>query len=242
MTRTVVLLRHGQSTGNAEGIFSGLLDVPLTAIGREEAASAADLLDDACLWPRTWFCSPLLRAHETATILAGKVRRSPAEVAYDWRLAERNYGALTGRTKSAVLAEYGEETFRTWRRSLDVAPPAMSLEQRDGLSPAPETLGLTESLSDVVVRVNDLWRDRIAPVLERDRSALIVAHGNSLRALCTLLDRLNEREVQDLNIPTGHPLVYRLGDDGRPLVRGGSYLDHAAANAAAATIASEGGT
>lgn len=239
---TLVLVRHGQSQANADGLFTGLLDVPLTDRGRAEAARAARMLNDAGLAPPVWFCSPLSRARETAAILTAELSRPPSRTVWDWRLAERNYGALTGRTKQSVLTEYGQEQFLAWRRSVDVAPPPMSDEQRATLGDAPAALGLTEALRDVVVRVGTVWRDEIEPALRRDGSALVLAHGNSLRALCVVLDSLTHSEVQALNIPTGHPLIYRIADDGQPQVRGGRYLDPITAHAAAARIAQEGGT
>ncbi len=239
---TLVLVRHGQSQANADGLFTGLLDVPLTDRGRAEAARAARMLNDAGLAPPVWFCSPLRRARETAAILTAESSRPPRRVTWDWRLAERNYGALTGRTKQSVLTEYGQQQFLAWRRSVDVAPPPMSDEQRATLGDAPTALGLTEALRDVVVRVGEAWREDIEPALRRNGSALVLAHGNSLRALCVVLDALTHAEVQALNIPTGHPLIYRIASDGRPQVRGGRYLDPITAQAAAARIAQEGGT
>ncbi len=240
---TLVLARHGQSQANADGLFTGLLDVPLTDVGRLEAVRAARLLNDNGLWSPVWFCSPLLRVRQTVAILTDQLSRPPSQTIWDWRLAERNYGALTGRTKRSVLAEYGQVRFRAWRRSVGVAPPPMSKEQRRTLGNAPAALGFTESLHDVIVRVGAAWRHDIEPVLRRDGSVLVLAHGNSLRALCTVLDTLTDAEVQALNIPTGHPLVYRFaaGDD-RPLVRGDEYLDPMTARLAAAQIAREGGT
>ncbi len=241
MTNTLILLRHGQSVANAKGIFTGLLDVPLTDVGRTEAAHGADLLNDAEMWPKVWFCSPLLRAQQTATILRAKISHAPERTHDDWRLAERSYGALTGRSKREVLAEHGAEKFLAWRRSVHVAPPPMPLEQRAIVNHAPEVLSRNESLHDVIARVRDIWEESIAPAVQQRGSALVVAHGNSLRALCVVLDRLDEAEVRDLNIPTGHPLVYRI-KDGRPLTRGGQYLEPVAATSAAAKITREGGT
>lgn len=238
----MVLVRHGQSQANADGLFTGLLDVPLTDTGREEAREAAMLLEAADLHPPVWFSSPLRRAVETVEIMRTVLQPGPVTVEVDWRLAERNYGALTGKSKAEVLATYGEDQFRTWRRSVHTAPPPMTAEQFATLGDVPEWLGRTESLAAVIARVGNLWRERIEPALQTGRDVLVVAHGNSLRALCTVLDRLGTDEVESLNIPTGHPLVYRMGEDGRPRVRGGVYLDPAAATVAAATIAREGGT
>lgn len=240
---TLVLLRHGESQGNADGIFTGLMDVPITELGQAEAIGAAGLLAAAELCPPVWFCSPMLRTTQTADLLRDALGDPPVELELDWRLAERNYGALTGRTKTDVHDQFGAELFRTWRRSLNVAPPAMTPAQRADLGgEAPGFLGLTESLADVVLRVGSLWRQRILPALDQTGSALVIAHGNSLRALCTVLDDLDEAEVRELNLPTGQPLVYRIDPTGRPVVRGGEYLDPANAHAAAAVIASQGGT
>jgi 2,3-bisphosphoglycerate-dependent phosphoglycerate mutase len=238
----LVLLRHGQSQANADGLFTGLLDVPLTDIGRAEAAYAAHLLNDAEMWPQVCFCSPLVRATQTAAILQTDLSHAPARTVYDWRLAERNYGALTGCTKEAVRAEHGELRFRAWRRSVHTAPPPMSSRQRQTLGDVPEALGLTESLHDVMVRVDAAWQHDIKPAMRRYGSVLLVAHGNSLRALCTILDALTDSEVEALNLPTGHPLVYRFASSDQPLTRGGEYLDPPAARIASAQIAREGGT
>lgn len=242
MTNNLVLVRHGQSQANAGGLFCGLLDVPLTEYGCEEAVHAAELLNEAELWPPICFCSPLLRARQTADAFNRTLTSPPERTILDWRLAERNYGALSGRTKHGVRAEYGEEQFITWRRSVHVAPPPMSEEQRRSLGDAPSELGLTESLHHVIVRVGQSWEQAIRPALHEARSVLVVAHGNSLRALCAILDSLTDAEVQALNIPNGHPLIYRLGADDQPLVRGGEYLEPGAALVAAEKIAREGGT
>ncbi len=242
MTNTLILLRHGQSVANAEGLFTGLLDVPLTDLGRTEAEHSADLLNAAELWPKVWFCSPLLRAQQTAAILQTRLSHTPKRTEIAWRLAERSYGALTGRSKRDVMAEHGPEKFLAWRRSVHVAPPPMSAEQQAALNHVPEIRARTESLHNVITRVRELWQKSIAPAVQRSGSVLIVAHGNSLRALCVVLDLLDETEVRDLNIPTGHPLVYRINQDGRPVIRGGQYLEPVAATAAAAKITREGGT
>lgn len=244
----LVLIRHGQSAGNAGGIFTGLLDVPLSPVGRDEAIRAAALLDAAGIEPDTLICSPLLRARQTARLLSQHLVRRPTEQLVDWQLAERNYGALTGCSKSSVVDRHGWDRFVSWRRSVDDAPPAMSRGDAsrlyrgrlDGITEA--HLGRTESLRDVVARVAACWRELIRPRLERGLTVAVVAHGNSLRALCTVLDRLSDDEIRDLNLPTGHPLVYHLDPSGRPTPRGGTYLDPKGAAAAAVLIAHEGGT
>jgi len=247
MTMTLILVRHGQSVTNAAGVFTGLLDVPLSEEGRFEASRAAEQLNEAKLGAPVWFCSPLLRARQTADALCDGMVIKPDRVTEDWRLAERNYGAFTGLGKAAVLAEYGEERFHAWRRSVDGVPPPMTVKQHHdvmaGLPPeAAATLGLTESLRNVIDRVGDAYRERILPALHAAECVLIVAHGNSLRALCSVLDGLTAREVENLDIPTGQPLVYRLGSGSQPLERGGRYLDPLRASEAARAIAREGGT
>jgi 2,3-bisphosphoglycerate-dependent phosphoglycerate mutase len=242
MTGTLILLRHGQSQANADGLFTGLRDAMLTVHGCDEARRAAMLIERAGLHPAAWFCSPLQRALETAKIVKTVLTSPPDHIEVDWRLAERNYGALTGKRKTDILAEYGQEQFLTWRRSVHTAPPPLTHEQFLALGNLPEWLGLTESLADVIARVSTLWRERIEPTLHGGNDVLVIAHGNSLRALCTVLDHLDADAVAALNIPTGHPLVYRFDDDGHPLTRGGLYLDAAAAAIAADTIAREGGT
>lgn len=245
---TLILLRHGQSAGNADGIFTGLLDVPLTRVGRGEAISAATMLNRAGIRPDTLICSPLLRAQQTAQLLRQHLIPVPAESIADWQLSERNYGVLTGHRKTEIVQRFGRDQFASWRRSLDDAPPRMSSAtaarlfrgRADGVTEA--HLGRTESLRDVVRRVAACLRELIEPRLKQDRVVTVIAHGNSLRAMCAVLDQLSDAEVRALNLPTGEPLVYRLDDGGRPLERGGTYLDPAAALAAATLIAHEGGT
>lgn len=241
---TLVLLRHGQSTANAAGLFTGLEDVPLTTAGRVEAAAAARLLDASNLWPNVWVVSPLRRARQTADIMARQASGTSATMRDDWRLSERNYGALTGRSKAEVLAEYGEAQFLSWRRSVDDTPPPMTEATHAmlKLAEAHPELGYTESLRDVIGRVGDCYREQIEPIVRSGGSVLVIAHGNSLRALCAIIDRLDDDEIRELNLPTGQPLVYNIRADGSPALRGGRYLDPSNAEAAAFAIAHEGGT
>lgn len=243
-TATLVLLRHGQSTANAAGLFTGLEDVALTIAGRTEAATAARLLNLADLWPDIWVMSPLRRARQTADILMRDARAAPRVIREDWRLSERNYGALTGRSKSEVLAEYGEAQFLSWRRSVDDAPPPMSEGTHEALPIATQypELGYTESLRNVIARVGACYQERIAPALRRGGSVMVIAHGNSLRALCSIIDQLGDEEIRELNLPTGQPLIYDVRADGSAAIRGGRYLDPSNAKAAAFAIAHEGGT
>ncbi len=246
MTTRIALVRHGQSQANADGLFTGITDSPLTTGGREEARRAAHLLDETGFRPASILCSPLARATETARIMVSENQWTvPATV--DVRLRERDHGDLTGRTKADVRRSAGEEDFTLWRRSLDIPPPPSSDAQfaklwaQDALRQVdPSNRTRAESLLDVIVRVR--------PVAEAVKAGapggtvLVVGHGNSLRALCLVLDALTPLEVAALNIPTGHPLIYDLASDGHPLTRGGTYLDPAAAALAAAVITREGGT
>lgn len=243
----LVLLRHGESTANAAGLFTGMLDVPLTARGADEAAAAAGLLAGTAL--DLVLSSTMLRARQTAAIVLRGLGASGTRSVTDWRLNERNYGALTGRSKWDVMREYGEERFLRWRRSLDEPPPPMSREQRRAITAQatpegrpPAALGLTEDLAAVMVRVGACFDDRIRPELLLGRRVLVVAHGNSLRALVAVLEDLSPPSVEALNLPTGQPLVYRFPRGADRPEGPGRYLDPAAAVDAAAAIAREGGT
>ncbi len=250
-----VLVRHGESTANAAGLFTGVLDVPLSQRGMEEARRAADLLRATGLGFEAAYCSELARAWQTADVLAAELPDLPP-FQRDWRLDERNYGALTTLTKSAVRAEHGEEQFLAWRRSVHTPPPPMGDALFDQLAASelfrrlpPEALVRTESLADVMVRVRAFWAERVDPVLRAGRNVIVVGHGNSLRALCAVVDDLPDEEVRTLGLPTGHPLVYEMDTGGPqrrgllvPRVRGGVYLDEVAARVAAERLAREGGT
>ncbi len=247
-TGTLILLRHGQSVFNAEGRFTGLLDPPLTARGRSEAVYAATLISGFGLHLDDVLTSTLMRAVRTAEIVTECLGLSstPRRV---WQLNERNYGSLTGRLKSELLAEFGPDVLHFWRRSLYGAPPPMDAEALGELWRTPALAQLparavrgTESLCEVLKRVREFWHQHLRRQLLSGRHALIVGHGNSLRALCLLLDGLSEGEVERLNLPTGHPLVYELDERARPLERGGIYLDPQAARFAAKQVTADGGT
>ncbi|WEO77138.1 2,3-bisphosphoglycerate-dependent phosphoglycerate mutase [Cryobacterium sp. SO2] len=238
---SLVLLRHGQSTANAAGLFTGILDPDLSASGADEARAAAALLQTHDLVPDAVLVSELRRAGRTAAIVAAALGLPASTVATDWRLNERNYGALTGRHKDDVRAEAGEAQFLAWRRSVDTAPPAMSDEQYAGFAAAALFRGLparaltrTESLRDVMARVAEFHAERVLPLLADDRTVLVVAHGNSLRAYCAVLEHLDKTAIHRLNLPTGHPLVYQAG--------GRRYLDAPRAEAAALALTLDGGT
>jgi 2,3-bisphosphoglycerate-dependent phosphoglycerate mutase len=224
------------------------LDVALTERGEREAIRAAELLDEHGMLPDVAHTSVLSRAIRTLDIGLAVMDRLRIPTRRTWRLNERHYGALQGRSKAAVRAEVGDHEFTRWRRSYDTAPPP--LDARDPASarhdpryaamPARE-LPSAEALADVLRRVVPYWQDVIAADLALGRVPLVVVHGNSLRSLCMHLDQLSADEVAVLHIPTGVPLRYDPDPDGSPLVRGGTYLDPAAAAAGAAEVAAQGG-
>lgn len=244
---TMVLLRHGQSTANATGEFTGWVDVPLTDYGEQQARDAGELLWSAGFRPDVVHTSVFGRAIRTADLVLDVLGRSWVPVRRTWRLGERQYGAWTGRRKADVLAEVGDEQFLWRRRSLHGAPPplaplslaALRADPRFADLPA-DTIPPVESLADVVARIVPYWIDVLAADLRAGRLPLVVAHGNSLRALVTHWDRLSEDEVMDLNIPTGIPLRYDFDSDLRPMRRCGQYLDPDAAAEASAAVAREG--
>jgi len=245
---TLILLRHGESEWNARNLFTGWVDVDLTERGTAEAARGGQLLRSAGILPDVVHTSLLRRAIRTANIALDVAERSWIPAVRNWRLNERHYGALQGKDKKATLEAYGEEQFMLWRRSYDVPPPpidpddefAQTHDVRYAALP-PEARPRTECLADVVRRLVPYWEDVIAAQhLRLGRTVLVTAHGNSLRALVKHLDGIGDEDIAGLNIPTGIPLVYRLDDDLRPIVRGGEYLDPEAAREAAAAVANQG--
>ena len=244
---TLVLLRHGHSEWNALNLFTGWVDVDLNEQGLQEAQRAPELLREAGLLPDVSHTSLLRRAIRTAEITLNGIDRHWIPVKRSWRLNERHYGALQGKDKKATLEEFGEEQFMTWRRSYSTPPPALADDSEFSQVGDPryadlpsELMPRTECLADVLVRMLPYWYDQIVPDLRADKTVLVTAHGNSLRALVKHLDGLGEDEVVGLNIPTGIPLVYELDDDLKPTQRGGQYLDPDAAAAAIAAVANQG--
>lgn len=244
---SLLLLRHGYSTWNERNLFTGWVDVRLTERGVEEGRRAGRLLVDAGLLPDVVYTSVLTRAVQTANEALAVADLLWLPQIRHWRLNERHYGALQGKDKAQTLAEYGPEQFKTWRRSYDVPPPPIAdgdefSQERD---PRYAALGpdvpRTECLEDVVRRMLPYWDVEIAPRLREGKRVLVVAHGNSLRALVKHLDGISDEDIAELNIPTGIPLHYRLDDHLEPIVRGGEYLDPAAAAAGAAAVAAQGG-
>ncbi len=220
----LVLLRHGESTWNKENRFTGWTDVDLSEQGIGEAHRAGQLLKENGFAFDVAFTSVLKRAIRTLWITLEEMDAMWIPVQNSWRLNERHYGALQGLNKSETAAKYGDEQVHIWRRSYDVPPPA--LEPGDPRSPAndirykglkKEEIPLTECLKDTVARFLPHWHDSIAPAVQSGKRVIIVAHGNSLRALVKYLDHVSEESIVELNIPTGIPLVYELDGQLRPL-------------------------
>src|SRR3954470_14621874 len=246
---TLLLLRHGESDWNAKNLFTGWVDVDLSAKGRDEAVRGGELLREAGLLPDVVHTSVLRRAITTANLALDACDRHWVPVKRHWRLNERHYGDLQGKDKSQIREQYGDEQFMLWRRSYDTPPPPIADDNEWSQAGddryaalAPEIVPRTECLKDVVERLLPYWYDAIVPDLRADEVVLVAAHGNSLRALVKHLDGLTEDEVVALNIPTGQPLVYELDEQLRPTVPGGAYLDPEAAAAAAAAVAAQGST
>jgi 2,3-bisphosphoglycerate-dependent phosphoglycerate mutase len=241
---TLVLLRHGQSDWNAENLFTGWVDVPLSETGEQEARRSGELMRETGLLPDVVHTSVLRRAISTANIALDVCDRHWIPVRRDWRLNERHYGALQGKNKKETLETFGEEQFMLWRRSYDVPPPPIepgSPWSQDG-DPRYADIAIprTECLADVVARFLPYWESAIVPDLRAGKVVLLAAHGNSLRALVKHLDGISDTDIVGLNIPTGIPLRYDLDDDLRPTIPGGTYLDPEAAVAAAAAVAAQG--
>ena len=241
----LILLRHGQSDWNEKNLFTGWVDVPLTDKGRAEAARGGELLKERGLLPDIVHTSLLRRAIMTANLALDSADRHWIPVKRSWRLNERHYGALQGKDKAEIREQYGEEQFMTWRRSYDVPPPA--IEDGDEYSQAGDpryedvqNLPRTECLKDVLERFLPYWEDQVKPDLKAERTVLLAAHGNSLRALVKHLDGISDDEITGLNIPTGIPLVYQLDANFKPVTPGGEYLDPEAAAESHQAVANPG--
>jgi 2,3-bisphosphoglycerate-dependent phosphoglycerate mutase len=241
----VVLLRHGESTWNKENRFTGWHDVDLTDRGRDEAREAGRLLKDGGYVFDVAFTSVLKRAIKTLGIALDTLDQLWIPVTKSWKLNERHYGGLQGLNKAETSAKHGEAQTKIWRRSFDIPPPPLTVD--DPRHPShdpryaslkPSELPLTESLKDTIARFLPYWHESIAPVVKSGQRVVVVAHGNSLRALVKYLDDIPESEITELNIPTGIPLIYEVDADLKPLRH--YYLgDPAAAAAAAARVANQ---
>jgi 2,3-bisphosphoglycerate-dependent phosphoglycerate mutase len=241
----LALLRHGESTWNKENRFTGWTDVDLSDKGREEARAAGQLLKHEGFAFDLVFTSLLKRAIRTSNIALDELDQLWLPVQRSWRLNERHYGALQGLNKAETTEKHGEAQVKIWRRAYDVPPPPLTADDprhpsRDprywNLSPS--ELPLTESLKDTVARFLPYWHDSIAPAIQDGQRVIIVAHGNSLRALVKYLDGISDGDIVELNIPTGIPLVYELDQALKPLKS--YYLgDVEAAKKAAAAVAQQ---
>ena len=239
MPGKLILVRHGQSLWNLENLFTGWTDIDLAPAGHEEAVRAGRQLIEDKLVIDVAFTSVLKRAIRTLWIMLDEMDRMWIPVERSWRLNERHYGALQGLNKTQTVERHGEAQVKIWRRSYDVPPPPLPLD--DPRHPRfdaryagvpPGEIPSAESLKDTLARVLPLWHTRIAPELRAGRTVLVAAHGNSLRAMVKMLDAVSENDIVELNIPTGIPLLYELDEQLKP--RASRYLGDPEAAAAAA--------
>lgn len=253
MPYTLVLLRHGQSAWNLENLFTGWVDVDLTEQGREEARQGGADLRAHGLLPDVLHTSVQVRAIRTAEIALAECGRSWLPVRRSWRLNERHYGALQGKNKKETAERFGADQVKVWRRSYDVPPPPLAIDDPDWgydaryASLPRDVLPGSECLKDVLERMLPWWYDAIVPDLRAGATVLVAAHGNSLRSLVKHLDGMSDEAVVELNLPTGEPLVYELDDDLRPVGDAGAggvrgrYLDPDRALEKASAVAKQAG-
>jgi 2,3-bisphosphoglycerate-dependent phosphoglycerate mutase len=245
---TLILLRHGQSEWNLANRFTGWVDVDLTELGEREAVTAGELMLAEGLEPVVLHTSLQKRAIRTAELALRVMDRQWIPVRRSWRLNERHYGGLQGLDKKETAEKYGADQVKIWRRAYATPPPAFDdaafAEQAEDPRYADlprDVLPLTECLADVVERMMPYWYDDIVPDLEQHGTVLVAAHGNSLRALVKHLDGISDDDIVELNIPTGFPLIYELGDR-LEVVEAGRYLGDAdAAAKAAEAVAKQAG-
>ena len=220
----LVFVRHGQSTWNLENRFTGWTDVGLTDLGHSEALEAGKSLKEGGYTFDIAYTSVLKRAIETLWVILQVMDLEWIPVVNAWQLNERHYGALQGLNKSEMAEKFGEAQVKIWRRSYDIPPPALELtdERHPRFDPryaglSPEQLPATESLKLTLDRVLPYWHSTLAPAIQSGRRVLIVAHGNSIRAMVKYLDNVSSDSITELNIPTGIPLVYELDEDLKPI-------------------------
>ena len=225
MAGKLILCRHGESEWNLENRFTGWADVDLSPKGEQEAKDAGLTLKHEQLSFDLAYTSVLKRATRTLWIMLEEMSLTWIPVINAWELNERHYGALQGLNKSQVAAEYGEEQVQIWRRSYDTPPPA--LNDDDERHPRFEIryasvsdLPASESLKDTLLRVKPYWQTKIIPSLLGNQDVLIVAHGNSLRAMVKMIENISDEEIVDFNIPTGIPLAYEFNENLKPIKQG----------------------
>ncbi|MDP9140906.1 MAG: 2,3-diphosphoglycerate-dependent phosphoglycerate mutase [Pseudomonadota bacterium] len=248
MSRKLVLLRHGQSQWNLDNRFTGWVDVDITEQGRLEAVKAGELMREEGLLFDVAYTSVLKRAIRTLNTALESMDQLWLPVHKSWRLNERHYGALQGLDKAETTAKHGEAQVKVWRRSYDIPPPP--LDDHDAGHPKYDrryhtldqaALPATESLKTTLDRVLPYWHDAIAPSLKANQTVLVTAHGNSLRALYKYLNQISDKDIIDINIPTGIPLLFELRDD--LTVKSHRYLgDAEAAKKAAEAVANQAKT
>lgn len=225
MAGKLILCRHGQSEWNLENRFTGWADVDLSPKGEQEAKDAGLTLKHEQLSFDLAYTSVLKRATRTLWIMLEEMSLTWIPVTNAWELNERHYGALQGLNKSQVAAEYGEEQVQIWRRSYDTPPPPLNND--DERHPRFEIryasvsdLPASESLKDTLLRVKPYWQTKIIPSLLGNQDVLIVAHGNSLRAMVKMIENISDKEIMDFNIPTGIPLAYEFNENLKPIKQG----------------------
>jgi len=229
MPSQLILIRHGRSVWNANNIFTGWVDIDLDLEGKNEAKKAADLIQESNIRPSVCFTSYLKRAQNTLDIILQSLELNNVPIHKAWQLNERHYGALQGLNKNDVKKKYGDEQFLKWRRSYDNAPPP--IDEKDEMNPNNDpiykleekgSLPLTECLKDTFERVVPYWEKEIQPKLN-ENTLFIVAHGNSIRALCKKLFNISDENIIQLEIPTGNPLLINLNNSCK--IVSASYLD-----------------
>lgn len=242
----LILLRHGESEWNALNLFTGWVDVRLSAKGEAEAKRGGELLKERGLLPDVVHTSLLRRAIHTSQLALDACDRHWIPVRRSWRLNERHYGALQGKDKAQTLAQYGEEQFQLWRRSFDVPPPPIDDNDKYSQANDPRYADLgsamprTECLKDVLERAVPYLLKEVYDDHMSGKTVLITAHGNSLRAIVKHIDCISDEDIAKINIPTGIPLLYEFGEDWEPMKKGGEYLDPEAAKAAIEAVANQG--
>ena len=246
MSIELVLVRHGESEWNRVNKFTGWADVDLSSQGATEAMSAGKMLKNKGYTFDLAFTSMLKRANKTLNLILEELDLLWLPVEHSWRLNERHYGALQGLNKTDTAEKYGEEQVKIWRRSYDIRPPLMTEDEKRASMRDPryqdileQDFPLGECLKDTVDRVVPYWEQSIVPVLKSGKRVLIVAHGNSLRALIKYLDQVSDPDIVELNVPTGQPLVYTLNEDLKP-IKSAYLADPEAIKKAQEAVANQG--
>ena len=224
MASKLILVRHGQSKWNLKNLFTGWTDVGLTKKGEMEAKEAGEIINQLDFKIDVTYTSFLKRAIHTLWIILDEIDRAWLPVHRDWRFNERHYGSLQGLDKSETTKKYGEDQVHLWRRSYDIKPPELEVDdERHPINDERYTnidgLPASESLATTLIRVQECWKEIILLDLKNNKNVLLVAHGNSLRALVKMLDNISEEEITQFNIPTGVPILYELDDNFQPISR-----------------------